>query len=177
METTETNNVEMAKLNHTAETINAVINNNLASKTIVFSALLDYSQYVIGLLPYNSEYKWIYGRILLARDNSIYDPCYVQLNIAKIWDQDSMRCNNYVFSNDPRLYRLCTFIHNGVQYIGIHALSDANAQIKTLNIDSMNFEPFQIQIKYLDTVLDKEIYDSIIHYNWDGTLMTTNNNI
>lgn len=163
--------MEVGKFAHTIDTINTVISNNLANKTITFPPFPDYSQYVIGLLPYNSEYKWVYGRILLARDNSIYDPCYVQLNISKIWDQDSMRCRNYVFSNDSNLYRLCTFTHNGVTFIGIHAMIAANATIKVLHIDSMNHEPFQIQIKHLDTILDKEIYDSIIHYNWDGTLM------
>lgn len=158
-------------LNHSVETINTVISNNLANKTITFPPFPDYSQYVIGFLPYNSEYKWIYGRILLARDNSIYDPCYIQLNISKIWNQDSMRCRNYVFSNDSNLYRLCTFTHNGVTFIGIHAMTAANATIKILHIDAINYEPFQVQIEHLDTILDKEIYDSIVHYNWDGTLM------
>lgn len=157
-------------LEHSIETINSVISNNLLNKTVSFTGLPDYSQYVIGLLPYNSEYRWLYGRLLLARDNSIYAPCYVQLCIAKIWDHPSMRCNNTVFSNNKE-HRLCTFIYGGVQYIGIHAMAAANAAIKILNIDSGNYEPFQIQIKAYDEILNPEIYNSIIHLNWDGTLM------
>lgn len=162
--------METIKLNVSSEQINKCVINNFIGRDIDLHAELDYSKWVIKILPLQEgNYYKFSGEILLIRDNGIFDTTNVILNLSRKWNEEWSLFNNLVISEAPYHCSLCTFIQNNKKYIGIHWFGSANPQIRLIRekIGNVNIE----SIVYSNTsgIINEEIANSVTNINWNGT--------
>lgn len=162
--------MEITKLNVSSDEINRTVQDNFIGYDINLYSSPDYHKWVIKLVPVDEgEYKFVYADVLFARDNSIYSPTNVILNMAKIWSNPICRCNNLVISNANDSRSLCTFMCKGKKYYGIHWFGAANPTIRIVRV-KINNVPIE-EILYEDSTgtVNAEVSQSVVNINWDGS--------
>lgn len=163
--------MDTVTLNHSADFIDRVINNNASDMNVVLYPPGDYYKWVIPLVNADEEYSNFHGEVLIARNNSIYPATRVILGMAKPWQQRQCRCDNLVVSEvGTESCSLCHFDHKGYRHYGIMWTAPPYPDIVRFRIMYNSFD-FQL-IPYQgpgDVVLNEEINNSIVRVNWDGT--------
>lgn len=165
--------MDTAKLSYTAQEIDEVIQNYSLGKNVNLGGAVDYTKWVLKLVPVDEgEYKFISGDILFIRDNSIYPVINVIINMAKIWAQPVCRCDNFVISGVDDSCSLCTFIHNGKKYYGIHWYGAANPTFRLVHVKINNVPIEEIVYETTNGTQNAEVAQSVVNINWDGTPKT-----
>lgn len=162
--------MDIEKLNHTGGFIDGVINNNASDYNVVLNPPDDYHEWVIPLVNADQEYSNFHGEVLIARDNSIYNPTRVILGMAKPWQLRQCLCCNFVISEvGTDACCLCHFDYKGTRYYGIMWFAPPHPGIVRFRIMYSTMDPEIIAYKQPDGIVNEEIANSIVKVNWDGT--------